>query len=69
MRDAIVMLVRRVRPDMQVVELDRLGAVDAAVLSHGMPELICLDLKLPDTHDVYGIVWIQRAPAQHGGLE
>ena len=60
MRDAIVMLARRVRPDIQVVELDRLGAVNDAVLSQGLPELVCLDLKLPDAHGVSGVAQIKK---------
>jgi DNA-binding NarL/FixJ family response regulator len=55
MREAVVMLLRRIRPGASVVELDRIGAVDAAVLEHGAPELICLDLKLPDTTGTSGV--------------
>ncbi len=60
MRDAIAMLVRRVRSDVEVVELDRLAAVAPAVIKHGTPELICLDLKLPDAHDVSGVVEMKK---------
>jgi DNA-binding NarL/FixJ family response regulator len=31
------------------------AAVAPAIEAHGMPELICLDLKLPDTHGVSGV--------------
>ena len=55
MREALVMLIRRLNSKLSVVELDRLAAVGPAVQSHGMPELICLDLKLPDTHGVSGV--------------
>lgn len=55
MREAVVMLLRRARPGATVVEVDRLDAVDAAVLSHSTPELFCLDLKLPDTEGVSGV--------------
>lgn len=55
MREAVVMLIRRLNSKLSVVELDRLAAVGPAVLAHGMPELICLDLKLPDTHGVSGV--------------
>ncbi|MFM9880182.1 MAG: LuxR C-terminal-related transcriptional regulator [Burkholderiaceae bacterium] len=55
MREAVVMLLRRARPGANVVEVDRLDAVDAAVLSHSTPELFCLDLKLPDTEGVSGV--------------
>ena len=54
-RDAISMLVRKQWPAAKVVELDRLGAVAAAVKTHGEPALICLDLKLADTHGASGV--------------
>src|SRR5690606_40279652 len=37
------------------VELDRLGGIEAAVLQHGTPALITLDLKLPDTTGASGV--------------
>ena len=55
MREAVVMLLRRMRGGANVVELDRLGGVEAAVKAHGEPELFCLDLKLPDTTGTSGI--------------
>jgi DNA-binding NarL/FixJ family response regulator len=55
MREAVVMLMRRMRPGANVVELDRIGGVDAAVKQHGAPDLIALDLKLPDTTGTSGI--------------
>lgn len=55
MRDAIVMLIRRLNSQFSIVELDRLAAVAPAVQAHGQPELIFLDLKLPDTHGVSGV--------------
>ena len=55
MRQAIVMLVRRLNNKVRVPELDRLAAVSPAVALHGIPDFICLDLKLPDTHGVSGV--------------
>jgi len=55
MREAVVMLLRRMRPGANVVELDRIGGVDAAVKQHGAPDLITLDLKLPDTTGTSGV--------------
>ena len=55
MREAVVMLLRRLRPGANVVELDRLGGIEAAVKQHGAPDLICLDLKLPDTTGASGV--------------
>ena len=55
MREAVVMLLRRMRPGANVVELDRLGGIEAAVKQHGTPDLITLDLKLPDTTGTSGV--------------
>lgn len=55
MREAIGMLIRRLSPSTPVIELDRIAVVAAAVQQHGLPALICLDLKLPDAHGVSGI--------------
>lgn len=55
MREAVVMLLRRMRPGATVVELERIGDVDAAVKANGDAELFCLDLKLPDTTGVSGV--------------
>lgn len=60
MREAIVMLLRRYRVGANVVELNRLGGVEEAVRKHGEPELFCLDLKLPDTIGVSGIIELKR---------
>ncbi|WP_332775196.1 response regulator transcription factor [Polaromonas sp.] len=76
MREAVVMLIRRLSSKTSVIELDRIAAVAPAVEAHGTPELICLDLKLPDTNGVSGvrelkqqfpdvpIVVLSAAPAQ-----
>jgi DNA-binding NarL/FixJ family response regulator len=56
----VVMLVRRLSPNTPVVELCRIAAVAQAVEKHGMPQLICLELKLPDTHGVSGIRELKR---------
>jgi DNA-binding NarL/FixJ family response regulator len=55
MREAVVMLIRRINSKAQIVEIDRVAAVAPAIEAHGIPELICLDLKLPDTHGVSGV--------------
>jgi len=55
MRDAIVMLIRRQRPSLDVVELGSLAEVGQAIADHGSPELVCLDLKLPDAQGTEGI--------------
>lgn len=55
MREAVVLLIRRLHTKATVTELDRLAAVTGAVEQDGMPDVICLDLKLPDTHGVSGV--------------
>jgi DNA-binding NarL/FixJ family response regulator len=60
MREAVVMLMRRLRPGADVVELDRIGGVESAVKQHGQPDLICLDLKLPDTVGASGVVELKK---------
>jgi DNA-binding NarL/FixJ family response regulator len=60
MREAIGLLLRRLHTQATVVELDRMAAVPAAVAEHGAPELICLDLKLPDAQGVSGIVELKQ---------
>lgn len=60
MREAVVMLLRRLRASTQVVELERLASVNKAIAEHGEPELVCLDLKLPDTNGVSGVREIRQ---------
>ncbi len=55
MREAIVMLFRRIKGDATIIEMDRVGVVAQHAITHGSPDLICLDLKLPDTHGVSGV--------------
>ncbi len=56
MRDAISMVLRRIKPSAKVVELDRFNALSGAIKAYGEPELLCLDLKLPDVQGVEGIL-------------
>ena len=49
------MLLRRLRTSTQIIELARIASVNSAITEHGEPELVCLDLKLPDTHGVSGV--------------
>jgi len=60
MREAVVMLLRRIRPGANIVELDRIGGMESAVKQHGTPDLICLDLKLPDTTGTSGVVELKK---------
>ena len=60
MRDAIVMVLRRLRPAENIVELERLDKLTSAVKQHGMPDLFCLDLKLPDTTGCSGVIAVKQ---------
>ncbi len=60
MREAVAMLLRRYRAGADVVELNRLGGIEEAIRKHGDPELFCLDLKLPDTIGVSGIIELKK---------
>lgn len=55
MRDAITMVLRRLRPGENIVELDRLDKLVPAVAGNGAPDMICLDLNLPDTKGCTGV--------------
>jgi DNA-binding NarL/FixJ family response regulator len=60
MREAVVMLLRRMRPGANVVELERIGGIESAVKQHGQPDLITLDLKLPDTTGTSGVIELKK---------
>ena len=47
LRQAIGMLLRRLRPAAKVVELEKYSELQAAIIKHGTPELFVLDLLLP----------------------
>jgi DNA-binding NarL/FixJ family response regulator len=46
-RQAMAMLLRRMRPASKVVELEKFSEVQAAIIKNGEPELFVLDLLLP----------------------
>jgi DNA-binding NarL/FixJ family response regulator len=47
LRQAIGMLLRRLRPAAKVVELEKFSELQAAIIKNGTPELFVLDLLLP----------------------
>jgi DNA-binding NarL/FixJ family response regulator len=55
MRDAISMVLRRLRPSANIIELDLVGKLGPAVKSSGAPDMVCLDLKLPDASGTDGV--------------
>jgi len=47
MRQAVGMLLRRLRPAAKVVELEKFSELQAAIIKNGAPELFVIDLLLP----------------------
>ncbi len=60
MREAVGMLLLRLRPTMAVIELDRFGLLQAAIAEHGEPSMFVLDLKLSDTTGVPGVCQLKN---------
>lgn len=55
MRDALTMLIHRVRPGLKVVSVAKMNLLETAVEKNGPAELFCLDLQLPDTLGLSGV--------------
>jgi DNA-binding NarL/FixJ family response regulator len=55
MRDALTMLLHRVKPGLRIIPIHKLNVVESTVEKNGAPELFCLDLQLPDTLGVSGV--------------
>jgi DNA-binding NarL/FixJ family response regulator len=55
MRDALTMLVHRVKPGLKIIPIPKLNVVESTVEKNGSPELFCLDLQLPDTLGMSGV--------------
>ena len=55
MRDALTMLVNRVKPGLKIIPIHKLNVVESTVEKNGIPELFCLDLQLPDTLGMSGV--------------
>lgn len=59
MRDALTMLVHRVKPGLKIIPIPKLNVVESTVEKNGAPELFCLDLQLPDTLGMSGVQLIK----------
>jgi DNA-binding NarL/FixJ family response regulator len=59
MREAVVLMLRRLKPQASIVGMDRLSAAIDAELTHGAPRLVTLDLRLPDSDGVGGVRWVK----------
>jgi DNA-binding NarL/FixJ family response regulator len=55
MREAVATLLRKLRPQKKIIELEQISALASAVEEHGAPTFFYLDLMLPDTMGVSGI--------------
>jgi len=60
MREILVMLLQQLRPEARIIELERIGDFEAAVLQHGAPDFISLDLALPDARGATGVQAIRK---------
>jgi DNA-binding NarL/FixJ family response regulator len=60
MREVMVLLLKRLKSDLTIVELDRMGTLTQSVEKQGNPQLVCLDLKLPDTVGVGGVQRVRQ---------
>ena len=60
MREAIGGLIRRLRPSAKVVEIERMSNMAKILAEHGQAELVCLDLKMPDTNGVSAVREIRQ---------
>ncbi len=60
MREAIVLMLRRIRPGASIREYDRISAFEMATSAGPAPELICLDLKLPDAEGSQGVARVRK---------
>ena len=54
-RQAIAMLLRRMKPAAKVVELEKFSELQAAIIKNGAPDLFVLDLLLPGVKGVSAI--------------
>ncbi len=59
LRQALGMLLRRIKPASKVVELEKLSELQAAIIKNGPPELFVLDLLLPGVKGVSAITDIK----------
>lgn len=55
MRDALTMLLHRVKPGLKIIPIHKLNVVESTVEKNGAPTLFCLDLQLPDTLGMSGV--------------
>lgn len=59
LRDAVVMAMKRLRPHSNIVGLNSLADIDDALINHGPPDLISLDINLPDNASDAGVARVR----------
>lgn len=59
MCEAITMVIQRIKPGIKIVAVHRLNALDSAFAKNGEPELICMELDLPDSTGTSGIQMVR----------
>ena len=55
MSDQIAMLIRRIRPELKVVTVQKLNKLDSAIEGGGPADLICMELQLPGILGTAGV--------------
>lgn len=56
---AVVMTMQRLRPHSNIVELNSLADIDDALINHGPPDLVSLDINLPDNDSDAGVAKVR----------
>jgi len=59
-RDAIIHLLARTIPDLEVTQVERFGALTEALAGDKLPSLVLLDLKLDDTQGMDGLLFLKK---------
>ncbi len=63
-RQAIGMMLRRVRPAAKVIELEKFSELQASIIKNGAPELFVLDLLLPGVKGTSAVTEIKSMYAE-----
>jgi len=63
-RQALAATVRQINPDMAIEQVDTLGEAKTALLADAEDTLVLLDLKLPDSHGISGLLGLKAYAPQ-----
>lgn len=57
--EAVVMAMKRLRPHANIVEMNSLAEIDDAQINHGPPDLVSMDINLPDNDSDAGVARVR----------